>query len=186
MFSANLPTRHYHVELLTEHYLLTGELEPFGPMMTYLNDAGRVALRLKNMEAKSLDASLALDMFRAEEMMVRKDEIDLIRPLDMVSQNTVPLMARREILRVFIGRFVVQASFPCGADTPISDIFDTSPAHWVPCLDAQAHIVQRSKQPVFSTAKLVLVNKAHIRFYQGVPAPAEVAPPPSSVAPENK
>ena len=75
MFSNIPPVHHYRVELLTEHYILTGELEPFGPLMTYLNDASRVALRLKSMEAKSLDPSLALDNFHADEMMVRKDEI---------------------------------------------------------------------------------------------------------------
>ena len=177
MFGANIPLRHYHAELLTEHYLLTGEMEPFGPLMTYLNDASRAALRLKNMQAKSLDPSLALDTFHADEMMVRKDEIVIIRPLDPVSQSTVPLMVRRETLRVFIGRFVLQGEFSCGQDIPISDIFDVSPAHWVPCVDAHAHIVQRSKQPIFSTAKVVLINEAHIRFYQGVPHPSPASPP---------
>ncbi len=176
MFSNIPPVHHYHVELLTEHYILTGELEPFGPLMTYLNDASRVALRLKSLEAKSLDPSLALDTFRADEVMVRKDEIVIIHPLDAMSRNTVPLMARREVLRVFIGRFVLQGAFSCGQDTPISDIFDISPAHWYACVDAHAHIVQRSRQPIFSTAKLLLINKAHIRFYQGVPAPPQTPP----------
>ncbi len=169
------PARHYNVEVLTEHYLLTGELEPFGPMMSYLNDVGRVALRLKNMEAKSLDPTLAIDTFHAESMMVRKGEVILIHPLDTITQNTLPLMARREPLRVFIGRFVLQANFPCGADTPISDIFDMSPAPWVVCVDAQAHVIQRSKQPLFSTAKFVLINKTHIRFYQAVNTPPPAA-----------
>src|SRR5574337_2178014 len=94
--------RHYQVELLSEHYVLSGELEPFGPLMIYLNDPERSALRLQNLQGCALEPGMTIDNLRAEDMMVRKDEVILIRPLDAVSQSTVPLLARRQVLQVFI------------------------------------------------------------------------------------
>jgi hypothetical protein len=163
-----IQTRHYQVELLTEHYLLSGELEPFGPLMLYLNDPGRSALRLRNAEARALDPEMALAVFHSDDMMVRKDEAILIRPLDAVSQSTVPLMARRLLLQVFASRFVLQAAFPCGQETQAADIFDVSPGQWAAGVDAQVYPVQHSEQPVFHEAKIILLNKSHIRFYQAV------------------
>jgi hypothetical protein len=160
--------RHYQVELLSEHYVLSGELEPFGPLMIYLNDPERSALRLKNLQGCALDPGLTIDNLRSEDMMVRKDEVILIRPLDAVSQSTVPLLARRQVLQVFINRFVLQAAFPCGQETQVSEIFDLSPGHWVACVDAQVYPLQRAQQSIFHEAKLVLLNKHHVRFYQAV------------------
>lgn len=164
----NIQAKHYQVELLSEHYLLSGELEPFGPMMIYLNDPGRSALRLKNTQARALDPGLAVPTFHSEDMMVRKDEAILIRPLDAVSQSTVPLMARRLLLQVFASRFVLQGAFPCGQETQVAEILDLSPGQWVACVDAQVYPVQHSEQPIFQQAKMILLNKNHIRFYQAV------------------
>ena len=163
-----LPTRHYQVELLTEHYVLSGELEPFGPLMIYLNDLERSALRLRNLQGRALDPGITLDTFHSEDMLVRKDEVILIRPIDAVSQSTVPLMARRLLLQVFVSRFILQAAFPCGQEVQASEIFDLSPSHWVACVDAQVHPLQHSEQPIFHEAKIILLNKNHIRFYQAV------------------
>jgi len=167
----NLPglqTRHYQVELLSEHYVLSGELEPFGPLMLYLNDPERSALRLRNLQARALDPGITLDTFHSEDMMVHKDEVILIRPIDAISQSTVPLKARRLLLQVFASRFVLQAAFPCGQEVQASEIFDLSPGHWVACVDAQVYPLQHSEQPIFHEAKIILLNKSHIRFYQAV------------------
>jgi len=167
----NLPdvrTRQYEVELLSEHYVLSGELEPFGPLMLYLNNPERSALRLRNSRGRALDPGMTIDTFRSDDMMVRKDEVILIHPLDAVSQSTVPLLARRQLLQVFLSRFVLQAAFPCGQETQVSEIFDMSPGHWVACVEAQVYPLQRSEHPIFTEAKIILINKSYIRFYQAV------------------
>lgn len=164
----SIQARHYQVELLSEHYVLSGELEPFGPLMIYLNDPERSALRLRNLQGCALDPGMTIDNLRSEDMMVRKDEVILIRPLDAISQSTVPLLARRQVLQVFINRFVLQAAFPCGQETQVSEIFDLSPGHWVACVDAQVYPLQLAQQSIFHEAKLVLLNKHHVRFYQAV------------------
>ena len=164
----NIPSRQYEVEILTEDYMLSGELEPFGPLMLYLNNLERSSLRLKNSVGRALATGMQIETFRSEDMMVRKDEVILIRPVDAVSQSTVPLLARRQLLQVFISRFVLQAAFPCGQETQVGEIFDMSPGHWIPCVEAQVYPLQRAEQPLFTAAKIMLLNKTYIRFYQAV------------------
>ena len=158
--------RHYRAELLTEWYLLTGEIEPFGPLGAYLNDANRVNVMLKNVLAAALDAGNVMDTFQAAELLVVRDEIVAIHLLDPVSGSTVQLLPRKEKLLVFAGRLVVQALFHCGPDTGPHDIFEATPGRWAACSEARVHPLLPFKRPIFGEAKLLLINKRHIQFYQ--------------------
>ncbi|HEY4581008.1 MAG TPA: hypothetical protein VIG89_08230, partial [Candidatus Acidoferrales bacterium] len=104
----SLPTlevRHYRVELITDHYLLAGLLEPFGTLMTYLNNPERKTVHLKNVSISALDVTSTVNTFVLEELWMRREEIMMILLLDPVSPATVPLLPFREKLRVFTERF---------------------------------------------------------------------------------
>lgn len=163
-----LQPRHYRADILTQHYVFAGVIEPFGPLMTYLNDASRGIVVVKNVEAVALDAGNVMDTFRAEELMVTKEEVIAIRLADPVSTGTVQLLARREKLLVFTPRFIIQAFFHCGPDSRLGDMFEAMSGRWAPASDANVHPLLPARKPVFHTASLLLVNKQHIRFYEAV------------------
>src|SRR3989304_8238068 len=92
--------RHYRSDLLTGHFVFTGGMGPFGPLMTYLNDTNRNTVHLKNVDAVALDAGNVMDTFHTEDLIVSRDEIMAIRLAEQVSGGTVQLLARREKLLI--------------------------------------------------------------------------------------
>ncbi len=166
-FSA-LQVRHYPVEVLTEHFLFAAALEPPGMLQTYLNHPDRITLSLKQVSATALDPGGKLATFQADELWVRRDEIIAIRFPNSLSTATMQLLPRKEKLRVFLTRFVVQGVFRCGVDTGLGDMFDTMNTYWALVGEARLFPLLPSPVPVFSDAPLLLVNRRHIRFYQPV------------------
>jgi hypothetical protein len=100
--------------------------------------------------------------------MLRQDNMIAIRLAEKVGSTTLPLMARKEKMRVFADFFVVQAYFHCGQDVRLNDIFDLSAGDWVPCSDANVHALFHVRHPLFETAPLMMLNRRHIHFYQPV------------------
>jgi hypothetical protein len=118
--------------------------------------------------AAALDVGNAVETFRAEELMVAKDDIIAINLLNPVSQTTVQLLPRRERLLVFTSRLIVQADFHCGPDTRANDLFEATPGRWAPASDGHTYPIMPTRIPVFSALRLLLVNKRHIRMYHAV------------------
>ena len=168
MSFGTLQTRHYAVEILTEHYLISAALEPPGMLMNYLNHPDRTTLQFKQVTATALDPGGKLPTFQAEELWLRRDEMAALRFVDMVSPSTMPLLPRKEKLRVFLPRFLVQAVFRCGTDTAVGDIFDSMTSYWAPATEARVHPLLPCACPVFSEAAQLLVNRRQIRFYQPI------------------
>ena len=167
----NLPpiqAKHYRVQVLTEHYEFAGALEPFGLLMIYLNDPEHSTIILKNAQAVTLDMETVsqLDTFQSEELLMHRDEIIAINLLDPVTPGTIKLMPRRERLRVFLPRFILQATFSCGAEARLGDFFDSTAGFWAAALDAAVRPILPTKHPTFTESKTILINKQHIRFYQ--------------------
>jgi hypothetical protein len=166
MSGPTIQQREYTAEVLTNHYLLTGELAPLGPLLTFLNIADRGVVVVRDVKAAALDEGNAADSFHADELIVAKDEIIAIRLAHAVTQATVQLLPRRERLLVFTPRIVVQGYFHCGPDTRVGDLFEATPGRWAPATDALVHTLLPVRVPVFETAKMLLVNKRHVRMYQ--------------------
>lgn len=160
-----LQPREYLSEVVTLQFLLTGDLVPLGPLLTYLNVADRAIITMRDVSASALDAGMSVETFRAEELMVSKDDIIAINLVNPVSQTTVQLLPKRERLLVFTPRLVVQADFHCGPDTRANDLFEATPGRWAPASDAQIYPLARPRVPIFSTSRLLLVNKRHVRMY---------------------
>ena len=166
-----LPTmaaREYKVDVVTHLYLLSGDLAPLGPLLTYLNSADRAVVTIRGVTAAALEEGNTVESFRAEELIVAKDDIIAVRVLQPVTQATVQLLPRRERLLVFTPCLVVQGDFHCGPDTRVGDLFEATPGRWAPASDARVYPLFRLRLPLFHEAHLLLVNKRHIRMYHAV------------------
>jgi hypothetical protein len=160
--------RAFPVEVLTPHYLIKGEMEPIGPMLVYLNDPERRTYVFKKAEALSIQEGNLASHFHAEALMVRQENMIAIRLAEKVGQSTMPLLARKEKIRVFTDAFVIQGYFHCGQDVQLNDIFDLAKGDWVPSSEAIVHALFQLKRPVFDSAPILIINRRHMHFYQPV------------------
>jgi hypothetical protein len=163
-----LQSKHYKVEVFTPQFLLSGTLEPLGTLMPYLNNADRNTILLKQVSATPIDPSTSLPTFTADELWLPRKELIAVKFLDPISPDTMPLLANKEKLRVFLPHLVVQATFSRGADTKIHEIFDVISGDWVAASDAQIYPLHPTKCQFGRDAQRMLIIRRFIQFYQPV------------------
>ena len=178
-----LQSHQYQVEFFTEHYAVSGILEPFGMLSTYLDLTDRSNLQVKQVTATALDNDSAVNAFQSSELWMRRDEILALRILGEDVPGLVQNLPVHEKLRIFIPRFVVQGVVLRGTDTKISDLFEAMKGAWASVAEARVYPLAALRTPVFREAALLLINKRHIRFYEAVKEPAPTpAPAPETPA----
>ena len=136
--------------------------------MPYLNNADRNNLPLKQVNATPIEPAFNLPTFSAEELWLPRKEIIAVRFLDAISSSTMPLLANKEKIRVFLPHLIIQARFSRGADTKIHDIFDVLSGDWVAAADAQIFPMHPMKCQFGRDAQRVLIIKRYIQFYQHI------------------
>lgn len=163
-----LQARRYHVEVITDQYMLAGVLEPFGSLMNYLNHPERKTFQFKEVTASALEAANVVRSFQADSLWLYRERIILLRPLETLSSDTIQLLPTKEKLRVLLPRFIVQATFHRGLDTAVGDMFDSISGHWAIATEAQIYAFQPSPAPLFHEARQLLINRAYIQAYIAV------------------
>jgi hypothetical protein len=168
MSMPQLKSKQYKVEVFTPQFLLTGTLEPIGALMPYLNNADRNNILLKQVSASPIETTTSLPTFTADELWIPRKELLIMKFLDSLTADTMPLLPTKEKIRVFLPHIVVQATFSRGPDTKIHEIFDVISGDWVAAADAQIYPLHPTKIQIGRDAQRLLIVKRHIQFYQPV------------------
>jgi hypothetical protein len=161
------PRARYRCDLITNRYIFTGEIEAGGPLLPYLEDEDRGAIRLVNVTANLLDPAVSsMSSFSHDEMMVLKDYTVLIRFADPATVDTRQLGGEREKLLVYTERFVIQGLFHTSPErNRLLDIFEGPTGRWAAVSDAVLHPLIPTTKAAPVTAKLLLLNKTAIQFF---------------------
>jgi hypothetical protein len=168
MSMPQLKVRQFHVEVVTEQYVLNGIIEPVGTLMAFIGNRDNKNVHLKNLNAGAVDPASILAHFSAEELWITRKEVIAIRFVDQLSANTVPLLPHKDKLRVFLPNFVVQGIFAHGADTPLAEVFESASGDWVASIDAQIYPTIQTKAIIGHVAATILIAKQHVHFYHKV------------------
>jgi hypothetical protein len=182
----------YKCDLVTDRYVFSGEMETGGPLLRYLNDNDRAAIRLVNVTATLLDPAVSsMSSFSQDEMMVLKDYTAFIRFIDpnvlggdrqLGSEREKLLvyterahigsiqqglgLSEREKLLVYTERFVIQGLFHTSPErNRLLDIFEGPTGRWAAISDAVLHPLIPTTKAAPVTARLMLLNKTAIQFF---------------------
>ncbi len=163
-FSA-LERARYPVSIVTEYYYYTGKVEPFGPILIWLNDPERHAFPLYEVAATALDGGSTVDSFTRDEIFLLKQDVVALDVLSSEARQQVQLIQRTQKLVVYTPRFVVNAAFPAAADTRLGDIFDGLKGSFLVMTGAQIYPMRPSRAQVFRTSEMVILNSHYITAY---------------------
>jgi len=163
-----IQTRQYRIEAFTHDFMFSGIMEFLGSLMIFINSPDRRTILFKNVTVTALDTASTLNSYSVEELLIRQEELVMIRPLDELSPGTASLLPVKEKLRIFIPRFVVQAQASHGPDTKVGDMFDTVGGNWITTIEAHVHPLVPVKIPVFHKTPQLLLSRRHVRFYHAV------------------
>lgn len=163
-----IQTRQYRVEAFTHDFMFSAILEFVGNLMIFINSPDRRTILLKKVTVTALDTTSTINAYPVEELMIRQEELVMIRPLDELSPGTASLLPGKEKLRIFIPRYVIQAVVSHGPDTKVGDMFDTVGGNWILAVDVHAHSLLPVKTPIFHKSSQLLLSRRYIRFYHPV------------------
>lgn len=163
-----IQTRQYRIEAFTHDFMFSGILEFVGSLMIFINTPDRRTVLLKKVTVTPLDPTSTLSPYPVEELLIRQEELVMIRPLDELSPGTASLLPVKEKLRIFVPRFVIQAQASHGPDTKVGDMFDTVGGNWMTTIEAHVHPVMPVKIPIFHKTPQLLLSRRHVRFYHVV------------------
>jgi hypothetical protein len=163
-----LESKRYHLDILTEYYLMQCVVEPVGMLMTYLDAPDRGNILVKDVTLTGLGTESKVGIAKMKELWVQRREIIAIRVDEADLEGAVQKLPAQEKLRLFLPRFVVQGTLTRGEDTRLGDMFEIMKGTWAAMADAQVIPHTEMKSEVFRSAPLLLVNKNRIRFYEAV------------------
>jgi hypothetical protein len=166
MSSLTLEKHQYRAEVFTNHFKITGMLEPIGALYAYINGADHKNIKMINANAVALDPTIVATSFTSEELWIHRSELALVNFLDPISTGTLPLAPVKDKLRVFLPNLVVQATVPHGHDTRIDEIFETGSGELITATDARIFPIVSTKIPFSRDATTILISRHHVQFYQ--------------------
>jgi len=164
----SLESQNLKVEILTEHYQVVGMLQLFGMVSTFLNQHDRINYPITRASFIALDTTSTVAAIQMDEALIRRDEIVVLRILEGDTQGLVQRLPVAEKVRLFVPRFVIQGTTLRGADTTISEVFESQAGLWASVSDTHVHPLTTLRSAVFHEAPLLLINKRHIRFYEKI------------------
>ena len=158
--------KQYQLEVLTEHYLMQCVAEPVGMLMTYLDSPERANLQFKDVTLTGLSTDSNVNSIKIKELWVQRSEIVAVCLTESDLQGAVQKLPAKELLRIFLPRFVVQGTLTRGEDTRMGDMFEVIKGAWAAVFDAQIFPLTALRANPFREAPFLLVNKDCIRFYE--------------------
>jgi hypothetical protein len=158
----------YPVQVITTQYVFTGEVEPFGPLVLWLNDTSREAISLYGVQGAALDAGRAVETLARDELLLLKHDIVAIDLPSPEARQTVSLMPRSEKVVIYTARFVFSGAYSLSAETRLPEMLDTLKGDFFPLLSAQLHPLSPPRVPVFRASEMVILNRRQLSAYHAL------------------
>jgi hypothetical protein len=165
MESMTLPRRLYPSEIYTTSCRVDGQIEPFGELITFINDDSKNYWLVREATVTPLLTTNPLGAFGMEEAILHKHEIVFFSLLSEENRATIRTLKIIERLIVYTPDFVIRANFHLGGEMRVRDLFDALTGRFVPTTQAQIFPLFTPKATITPTAEMLLINKRFISLY---------------------
>ena len=165
------------VEAILQDYILKGELQPRGQLVSYLNDRNWTFLPFKNSVFNSLAADRRVGEIKQAASVVNKNRLAVLSILkeEEAAEIQLPLGERPVIF--YIAHFAVQGSLHVRSDAPDEDILDDL-HDFFPVTEATIFPVRPVAAAPARKVPLLLISRPLTQAYQVVKSPGGEAAEP--------
>jgi hypothetical protein len=167
MDSLMVSQRLFRVILFTPTLKIEGKLEPMGDFVNGLNDPRRNYLPVHDVTLSPVHAGNPMSAFTLPELIINKQELVLIVPLDRADYASIRLLSNVARLTMYTASFAIQADFHLGGEMRERDLLDTVTTNFVPVTKAQFFPLVPAKISVPSQVEFALLNRASVQAYFG-------------------
>jgi hypothetical protein len=154
----------YEATVITTAFQITGQIEPVGPWLDFLNAKDKIALPIYNARILVIGASPGPAPEKPLVYVNRHDICFLYLP-DRNSHETVHIMRSVRTAIAHIGPVVCRGEWHMGPDATLATFIDDLPGDFFAVTNADLHAKVALPAPLPPKAELILVNRLYLSVY---------------------
>jgi hypothetical protein len=161
---ADLSRPRYGATVVTTAFQITGQIEPIGPWLDFLNAKDKFTLPVHNAHVLAIGAS-AGPAPEKPQIFVNRHEVCFIYLPDPNSHQTVHMLRNIQTAIAHIGPVICRGEWHMGMDATLATVIDDLPGNFFPVTNADLHAKVTLPTPLPHKAELILVNRSHVSVY---------------------
>ena len=157
----------YDATVITTAFQITGQIEPIGPWLDFLNARDKVILPVYHAHLLAIGTSVGPAPEKPQ-VYVNHHDICFIHLPDRNSHQTVHMLRNVQTAIAHIGPVICRGECHMGADATLATFVDYLPGNFFPITNADLHAKVALPVPLPHKAELILVNRLHVSVYHPV------------------
>ena len=150
--------------ITTTGFEVTGQLEPIGPWIDFLNTKDKYTLPIYNACILAIGTSVGPAPEKPLVLMNRADICMIYLP-DRNSHQSVNMLRNTVAAIAHIGPVICRAEWHMGVDASLVTYIDDLAGNFFPITNADLHAKMPLPAPLPHKAELLLVNRLHVQVY---------------------
>jgi hypothetical protein len=159
------PSQRHDIQILTNHFQFSGQLETVGPPGNFINDPSRHSLSLYDVRTAPLTPGSPLKGIFRPHVVVRKSHIVLLYFASAETRASISTYPRRELLMIYTPVAVCRGYFHVPTEARLRDFLDVIPGSLLPVTEARIFPFVEFSASFPVEAELVLVGHSHVLLY---------------------
>ena len=154
----------YDAVIITQGFQVTGQIEPIGPWLDFLNSKDKFTLPVYNARLMAIGVSVGPAPEKPQLMLNRNDVILIYLP-DKNSHQSVNMLRNVQSAIAHIGPVVCRGEWHMGMDASLATFIDDLSGNFFPITNADLHAKIALPAPLPHKAELIIVNRLHVPVY---------------------
>lgn len=154
----------YEATVITTEFEISGQIEPVGPWLDYLNAKDKYTLPIYNAHILAIGTSVGPAPEKPVVYIDRASVCFIYLP-DRASHQNVNMMRNVQAAIAHIGPVVCRAEFHMGVDATLLTFMDDLNGNFFPITNADLHAKVVMPAPLPHKAEVLLVNRPHVSIY---------------------
>ncbi len=161
----SIPTQRHPVQILTQTFQFSGDLETVGPAGNFINDPSRKSLTLLDAKMAPLTPGSPLRGLTRSQVIIQRETIVLLYLSSEESRSSISRYPRRESLMIYTPIAVCRGDFYVPAEANFRDFLSVMTTPLLPLFEARIFPFVDLPAPFALEAELLLLGHKHILFY---------------------
>lgn len=161
---ADLTRTRYATTILLPTLEISGQLEPIGPWLDFLNSRDKYTLPVYAARVMPFNVTTTTHAERPVVHLNRAD-VAVIHLPDRAAHEAVHMLRNVHLTILHIGPLVCRGELHMGVDATPATFFDDLPGAFFPVTNAELFSAVALPVPLPRQADLILVNRAQVQLY---------------------
>jgi hypothetical protein len=154
----------YDATVITPAFQITGQIEPIGAWLDFLNTRDKIALPIYNAHVRMIGTSVGPAPEKSQVYVNRRDVCFIYLP-DRNSHQTVHMLRNVQIAIAHIGPVICRGEWHMGMEATLATFIDDLTGDFFAVTNADLHAKVTLPEPLPHKAEMMLVNRQQLAVF---------------------